>query len=93
MPKEDRGSDVVVIVLTSLGVLIILGIAIAVGCYCLRTKRKQSTPFWTVELSSTRNNEDVDLLDPITDEPHKKANDVSDADASITEHARYYAYI
>ena len=83
------------IVVTCLGVLVIIGIAIAVGCYCLRSKRKPSTPFWTVELSNTRNNEELDfaLLDPVTDEPHKKANDTSEADVSITEHSRYYAYI
>ena len=81
-----------VIVVTCVGVVAILAIAIAVGCYCLRSKRKPSTPFWTVELSNTRNNEELDfaLLDPVTDEPHKKADE---ADASITEHSRYYAYI
>ena len=84
-----------IIVLTCLGVVAILAIAIAVGCYCLRVKRKPSTPFWTVELSNTRNNEESDfaLLDPVTDEPHKKVNDTSEADASVTEHSRYYAYI
>ena len=84
-----------VIVLTCVGVVAILAIAIAVGCYCLRVKRKPSTPFWTVELSNTRNNEESDfaLLDPVTDEPHKKVNDTSEADASVTEHSRYYAYI
>ena len=70
----ESSNDIVTIVLVSVGVFLVLAIAVGIGCWYLRATRKPSTPLWTVELSSTPRNEELDfaLLDPVTDQPRSE---------------------